>query len=214
VNDVAQAGWDVLAEYAPVLDSPKAAPAVRQAYADLKTGAAVMAASTQKLVNEWSANKATQHVKDPDQFHADRRAVIAAANDSFAEGRDQARQAYAAIRSALRAEVLPKIDEKRELADRQLFDLALGNDTAAQAGARALRLAKDGDEVIKAVLVSPYGKMKLKAAGVHERTIETAEDTVIATSDHPSAKVAAGIGRLENVMIALDTAHRMKSARR
>ena len=210
-DQVSQAGWDLLNEYEPILgESSKASLDTKKAFRQMKDGAAISELATKKLGADWAANKATRPSKTNEEFHADRREVIRQAAEAHREGLKQIRDGYEQIRSTLRSEVLPKVTADREMLDRQLFDLQLGAGDGAKTGSRALRIAQSKDETLKAVLVSPYGQARLKTAGVHERTISDVTDLIVATSDHPSAKVAARIGRLEAVLVALDTSHRQK----
>ena len=192
----------------------KATPAVKQAFKQLQEGAAVAELATKKLGVDWSDNKAKQHLKTNEEYNNDRRAAIKAAGEAHLEGLQLARQSYEQIRSALRSEVLPKsaTDANQQLLDRQLFDLALGNGDGAIIGSRALRIAQGKDERSRPSSCRPTAKRACKA-GVHQRTVADVEDNVIASSDHPNAKLAKEISRLEGVMVALDTNHRLKAKR-
>ena len=214
-QDVANAGWSLVQEFEGSLGkSSQASAPVKDAFEMFKSGAATMTAAADKFEADWSANKQAQLEGKPNGlYNEDRFRLKSEASDIHREGLSQAEQAYRAIRLIVRTEVLPKASDKPEqqLLDRQMLDLSLGDGDGATMGSKALRIAQSGDQTLQAMLISPYGRAKLKAAGVHERTIEDVEDTIIATSNHPSAELARSLSRLQGAVTALDTDWRMRT---
>jgi hypothetical protein len=207
VSEVADVGNAVLAEYNAAIGRGTDIPpeAIKQ-YAELKIGIGQIDQATEKYHTTWVENR-NEHTRggiDSNTYHERRHAIKSEAATARLSGSGNARRAFAELKTVLEDSVIPKLDPKNELQARQLLDLALGDGDAAKIGSRALRISAGSDDELKAALMSKYGQLKLKSAGVHARTIEDVRARVVATSPHKNAKLASGVGRLINAIVAAE----------